>query len=105
MYISKQKLLDLFEDEPEVWTEDEYELGSRNQWRYDKSIIESCPTEEVLPLNTILDIIHEEIYKFFDICGDDEEVPVSEKDKLLLDVNKAITAAVKLHLAKDQVPS
>lgn len=55
----------------------------------------NCPTEEALPLNIILDIIHKEIYKFFDICGDDEEVPISEKDKLLLNVNKAIHNAIK----------
>lgn len=39
--------------------------------------------------------VHEEIYKFFDVCRDDEEVPMSEKDKLLLEVNKAICNAIR----------
>lgn len=43
----------------------------------------------------ILDIIHKTIYQFFDVCGDDEEVPMSDKDKLLLEVNKAICNNLK----------
>ena len=41
-------------------------------------------------MNKILNIIHKTIYQFFDVCEDDEEVPMSDKDKLLLEVNKAI---------------
>ena len=41
-------------------------------------------------LKEILDIVHKTIYQFFDVCGDEEEVPISDKDKLLLEVNKAI---------------
>ena len=46
-------------------------------------------------INEILDIIHKTIYQFFDVCGDDEEVPMSDKDKLLLKVNKAICNNLK----------
>lgn len=38
----------------------------------------------------IFGVIHRTIYQFFDICGDNEEAPLSDKDKLLLEVNKAI---------------
>ncbi len=46
-------------------------------------------------MTEILDIIHDTIYQFFDICEDDEEVPMSDKDKLLLEVNKAICNNLK----------
>ena len=43
----------------------------------------------------IIDIIHNTIYQFFDVCGDEKEVPMSDKDKLLLKVNKAICNNLK----------
>lgn len=46
-------------------------------------------------MNEILDVIHKTIYQFFDVCDDDEEVPMSDKDKLLLEVNKAICNNLK----------
>lgn len=46
-------------------------------------------------MKEILDIIHKTIYQFFDVCEDDEEVPMSDKDKLLLEVNKAICNNLK----------
>lgn len=46
-------------------------------------------------MNEILDVIHKTIYQFFDVCGDDEEEPLSDKDKLLLEVNKAICNNLK----------
>jgi hypothetical protein len=46
-------------------------------------------------IKEILDIIHKTIYQFFDVCGDDEEVPMSNKNKLLLKVNKAICNNLK----------
>lgn len=42
----------------------------------------------------ILDVIHKTIYQFFDVC-DDKEVPISDKDKLLLEVNKSICNNLK----------
>ena len=46
-------------------------------------------------MKEILDVVHKTIYQFFDVCGDNEEVPVSDKDKLLLEVNKAICNNLK----------
>jgi len=46
-------------------------------------------------MKEILKIIHKTIYQFFDVCEDDEEVPMSDKDKLLLEVNKAICNNLK----------
>ncbi len=46
-------------------------------------------------MKEILDVVHKTIYQFFDVCGDKEEIPVSDKDKLLLEVNKAICDNLK----------
>jgi len=46
-------------------------------------------------MKEILDIIHKTIYQFFDVCEDNEETPMSDKDKLLLEVNKAICNNLK----------
>ena len=49
-----------------------------------------------MKMNEILDVIHKTIYQFFDVCGDNEEVSISDKDKLLLEVNKAICNNLKI---------
>ena len=46
-------------------------------------------------MKEILNIIHNTIYQFFDVCNDGEEVPMSDRDKLLLEVNKAICNNLK----------
>lgn len=46
-------------------------------------------------MKEILDVIHNTIYQFFDVCGDEKEVPMSDKDELLLQVNKAICNNLK----------
>lgn len=46
-------------------------------------------------MKEILDTIHKTIYQFFDVCGEDEECNISDKDKLLLEVNKAICTNLK----------
>ena len=46
--------------------------------------------------SAVLDVIHKTIYQFFDVCDDEEEVPMSDKDKLLLEVNKAICNNLKM---------
>jgi hypothetical protein len=46
-------------------------------------------------MKEILDVIHKTIYQFFDVCEDNEEVPMSDKDKLLLEINKAICNNIK----------
>lgn len=47
------------------------------------------------PKEAIIDVVHKTIYGFFDVAADDSEEPMSEKDKLLLEVNKAVCNAVK----------
>ena len=42
-----------------------------------------------------IDEIHKGIYDFFDICDDDEESPITYKDKLLLELNKALTGRIR----------
>ena len=46
-------------------------------------------------MKEILDVIHKTIYQFFDVCENNEEAPMSDKDKLLLEVNKAICNNLK----------
>lgn len=41
----------------------------------------------------IIEVIHKTMYQFFDVCGDN--VPMSDKDELLLSVNKAICNNIK----------
>lgn len=43
----------------------------------------------------VIEVIHKTMYQFFDVCGDNEEVPMSDKDELLLSVNKAICNNIK----------
>lgn len=45
--------------------------------------------------DAVIDIIHKTIYDFFDVVEDNSEEPINEKDKLLLEVNKAICNAIK----------
>lgn len=42
-----------------------------------------------------IEAVHKAIFDFFDICGDDEESPMTYLDNKLLEVNKAITARIK----------
>lgn len=57
-------------------------------------------------MKEILDVIHKTIYQFFDVCGDDdEEMPLTDKDKLLLKINKAICNELKaLELDQNWIP-
>lgn len=52
-------------------------------------------TKKVIYADDVIDTIHKIILGFFDICGDEEETPMSEKDELLLEVNKAIATQIK----------
>lgn len=49
----------------------------------------------LLDEDDVINTVHKTIYKFFDICEDDSEEPIFEKDKLLLEVNKAISTEIK----------
>ena len=46
-------------------------------------------------IKIINDIVHKTIYGFFDVCSDKEETPMTDKDKLLLEVNKAVCNNIK----------
>ena len=48
-----------------------------------------------------IEVIHREIYKFFDICEDDEESPMTYNDLRLLELNKAISKGLKALLTVD----
>ena len=45
--------------------------------------------------DAVIDCVHKTIYGFFDVVADDSEEPMNEKDKLLLEVNKAVCNAIK----------
>lgn len=45
--------------------------------------------------DSVIDVVHRTIYGFFDVVADDSEEPMNEKDKLLLEVNKAVCNAIK----------
>ena len=46
--ISRQAAIDALGEEPEVWSNDnEYELGMRNQWLYDRKTLESLPPAQL----------------------------------------------------------
>ena len=45
--------------------------------------------------DAVIDVVHKTIYGFLDVVADDSEEPINEKDKLLLEVNKAICNAIK----------
>lgn len=45
--------------------------------------------------DAVIDVVHKTIYGFFDVVADDLEEPISERDKLLLEVNKAVCNALK----------
>jgi len=51
--------------------------------------------DETVNKQSAIDTIHKIIYGFFDVTEDDSEEPISEKDKLLLAVNKAICNGIK----------
>ena len=46
-------------------------------------------------IKNVTDMVHKTICGFFDTCGDNKEVPMTDKDKLLLSVNKAICNNIK----------
>lgn len=51
--------------------------------------------DDTISKQSAIDMTHKIIYGFFDVTEDDSEEPISEKDKLLLEVNKAICNGIK----------
>ena len=58
-------------------------------------LIDNAPTVEYPDVKEIIDVIHKTIYQFFDVYDDEKEVPISDKGKLLLKVNKTICNNLK----------
>lgn len=50
---------------------------------------------DLISRQAAIEAVHKSIYDFFDICDDDEESPMTYKDELLLELNKAITTQIK----------
>lgn len=60
---------------------------------------------DLISRQSAIDAAHKSIFDFFDICDDDEESPMTYKDELLLEVNKAITTRIKaLPSAQQWIP-
>lgn len=56
----------------------------------------SCGQEnDPISRQTAIDVVHKIIYGFFDLVDDDSEEQISDKDKLLLEVNKAICNGIR----------
>ena len=55
-YVSRQAAIDaLGENRPDVWTDDDYELGMKNQFESDVAIIEALPTADVIDTSRCMD--------------------------------------------------
>lgn len=50
---------------------------------------------DLISRQAAIEAVHKSIFDFFDICDDDEESPMTYKDELLLELNKAITTQIK----------
>jgi len=57
--------------------------------------LEQEPCEDAISRQDVIREIHDTIFTFFNVCGDNEEIPMDDKDELLLSVNKAICNNVK----------
>ena len=57
--------------------------------------LEQYLDENGMTREEVLKIIYETIYQYFDVCSDEEETPISDKDKLLLEINKSISNKIK----------
>lgn len=51
--------------------------------------------DDLISRQDAIDLIHKTIYGFFDIVDNESEEPMSEKDKFLLEVNKAVSNRTK----------
>ncbi len=50
-YIERQAAIDALGEEPEVWTTDnEWDMGAQEQWRFDYAAIEAIPPVDVRPV-------------------------------------------------------
>ena len=56
---------------------------------------EDKKTTKTIDTDKAVDIVHKTINEFFDVCPDDKEEPMSPKDIMLLEINKAICNKIK----------
>lgn len=52
-------------------------------------------SDDLISRQAVIDAVHHAVFEFFDICEDDEESPMTEKDKMLLSLNKAISTRIQ----------
>lgn len=52
-------------------------------------------TDDVVSKNIVTNLVHLTILEFMDYCADSAEEPMTEKNKLLLEVNKKICTRIK----------
>lgn len=51
--------------------------------------------KEIIYKQDAINVVHHSIFDFFDVVEDDEESSITEKDKMLLELNKAICNNIK----------
>ena len=66
--ISLKAAIDALGEEPMVWTDSDYEIAQRNQWRMDKLAIETLPSAQ--PEGIPLEWINKHL-EWLDNCGND----------------------------------
>lgn len=50
---------------------------------------------DLISRHAAIETVRHSIYDFFDVVEDDEESPITEKDKMLLELNKALCNNIK----------
>ena len=58
---------------------------------------------DLISRQAAIEAVHSTIFDFFDICEDDSDSPITESDKRLLELNKAITTAIRRQPTIDPV--
>ena len=48
-YIDRQAAIEALVEEPENWIDDEFDLGTQDQWRWDVKAIKEVPSADVVP--------------------------------------------------------
>lgn len=62
------------------------------------------PCDDAISREAVIKTLHDTIFQFFDVCGDDEETLMSDKDEFLLTINKAISNNIKALPSVTQKP-
>lgn len=51
--------------------------------------------DKLISRQAAIDAVHNVMFEFFDLCDDDEESPLTEKEKTLFAINKRLTKRIK----------